>query len=122
MSSNALVFLSHDEAKRVQLIRILGSMGVRLPPSTKLPASALRRRIAKGLDLSESLHRGMSHCTRDDIEKWSDYIGSFDVVRSMIAHIAKTFESGDDVHFSLAESEGDSLVVLKVRKSVRIFT
>ena len=116
------------------------SMGVRIPPQTRLPASTLRQRIVKGLDLAqmltelfgegrgpnfetlqvwkqdECLFHGMSHFTREEIEKWKEHIGPFDSIRRLIAAIAKTVDIGSDAYLTFWEYEGNRFIRLKVRE------
>ncbi|KAL5512342.1 hypothetical protein ACEPAG_3334 [Sanghuangporus baumii] len=132
------------EEERQQLLRIITSMVVHFPPSTKLPKDALRDRVAKAVGLSQTtaelfginkipnvehmepwsgeelLITGMSHYERgvETLAEWGALdckIDPFNEVRTKISEgFAFAYELGMDDTFAVMETDGDRLIKLKV--------
>ena len=113
--------MEYRASDRVELIKILDSQGVKLPPTTKLSESTLRARVVKAVDLSqahtellgtgrglnldklkpweksENLTIAIAHCFPEDfeeamsIEKVLGNLGAFDVVRTSIMLVADMY-------------------------------
>lgn len=128
-----------NEQERNEILEILASMGVRLPPSTRLPVDALQERLAKALNRSQrqaelfprrkptvghlKAWAAKPYKTLEDAfttynihEMTMGSVGSFNELRIMLATtVGKMYGYGAESIFVSEDGRKDRLVKMKVR-------
>ena len=137
--SNEIKAARQDAAKTLELrslfLRILSSMGVCIPETTKLPVYVLFLRISRAISSSQRIPLPFGPSSFYHFEPWDrsirltpamrsaegDYellgIGNADTfksLRSFIAMIAGGYEDGRESSYCITGSQGSSVMMLKV--------